>query len=362
MSMSEAEGERVRFRFLAVLVAAATCAFATLDAQQPPSEPSESFPFKSGVELINVTATVTDASGRFVPGLRMEDFAVYEDGQPQTITHFSSERVPVSLGIVIDTSGSMQGEKMQAARAALDRFVYELLDKDDEIFIYRFSDRPMLLQGWTSDRQRLSRAISRLFPDGGTAMYDAVAEAIPLAESGKHRKRAIVVISDGNDTSSDTRIGELKQLIRQSEVMVYAVGIDGESETVTRRPQQVPIPRQPPPRLPIPIPFPGTRRPPGRLPMLEAPNPQIRTTRGLSDRVNVVALRDMTDDSGGRTEIVRDTRDLDPATAYIASELSQQYYLGYPATGKKDGQWHSIRVEVRKGAYRIRARRGYVAG
>jgi VWFA-related protein len=257
----------------------------------------------------------------------------------------------------------MNGEKMAAARATLDRFVYELLDKDDEIFIYRFSDYPTLLQGWTSDRQQLSRAINRLSPDGGTAMYDAVAEAIPLAESGKHRKRAIVVISDGNDTSSETTIGELKQLIRESEVMVYAVGIDGESETVTRRPQQTPIPRQPPPRLPIPIPFPGTRRPPGRLlPALEAPSPQIRTSRGINDRVNVVALRDMTDDSGGRTEIVRHARDLDPATAYIASELSQQYYLGYPASGKKDGRWHSIRVEVRKGAYRIRARRGYVAG
>jgi VWFA-related protein len=193
-------------------------------------------------------------------------------------------------------------------------------------------------------------------------MYDGVAEAIPLAESGRHRKKALVVISDGNDTSSQTTISALKQLIRESEVMVYAIGIDGESErTFQRPPQRQPVPRQPPPRLPIPIPFPGGRRPPGRLPELQSAGAQFRGPRQAGDRVNIVALRDMTDDSGGRTEIVRDTRDLNPATAYIASELSQQYYLGYPASGKKDGRWHAIRVEMRNGAYRIRARRGYTA-
>jgi Ca-activated chloride channel homolog len=334
---------------------------ATVRAQQPTEQSGDAFRFKSGVELINVTATVTDGSGRFVPGLNKEDFIVYEDGQPQSITHFSAERVPVSLGIVLDTSGSMAGDKIGAARGALDRFLYELLDKDDEIFIYKFSDSPTLLQGWTSDRRQLARALGRITPEGGTAMYDGVAEAIPLAESGKHRKKAIVVISDGNDTSSQTTITELKQLIRESEVMVYAIGIDGESDPpVYRGPQTQPVPRQPPPRLPIPLPFPGGRRQPGRLPMLTN-QIQIPRSRSLSDRVNVVALRDMTDDSGGRTEIVREARDLDPATSYIASELSQQYYLGYPATGKKDGRWHSIRVELKKGAYRIRARRGYVA-
>ena len=151
-------------------------ALATVGAEQPPTtEPGDSFRFKSGVELINVTATVTDGSGRFVPGLRKEDFLVYEDDQPQAITHFSAERVPVSLGIVLDTSGSMAGEKMSAARAALDRFLYELLDPDDEIFLYRFSDFPTLLQGWTGDRQQLTRALGRISPNGGTAMYDAVA-------------------------------------------------------------------------------------------------------------------------------------------------------------------------------------------
>jgi len=355
------------FRAASVLVALLVAMLATPRAEQPPARPDESFRFKSGVELINVTATVSDASGRFVSGLRQEDFRIYEDNQAQTVTHFSAERVPVSLGIVLDTSGSMAGEKMDAARAALDRFLYELLDRDDEMFLYRFSDTPALLQGWTSNRQQLTRALGRIDPTGGTAMYDGVAEAIPLAESGRNRKKAIVLISDGNDTSSQTKVAELKQLIRESEVLVYAIGIDSDDEPAFGRqpqPGSFPPPYQPPqpPRLPIPQPFPGRRpggggRPPG-FQALQGPG---RVARASSDRVNVVGLRDLTDDSGGRTEIVRGPRDLDPATANIAAELSQQYYLGYPATGQKDGRWHSIRVEVKNPAYRVRARRGYVA-
>ena len=334
---------------------------------QPPARPGgdeQGFRFKSGVELINVTATVSDASGRFVPGLRQEDFTVYEDDQPVDVTHFSAERVPVSLGIAVDTSGSMAGQKIQEAQAALDRFLFELIDKDDQIFLYRFSSRPVLLQDWTRDRQLLSRALGRLTPNGGTAMYDAVADAIPLAQKGEHRKKALLVISDGNDTSSLTDIRDVKAQIRESEVLVYAIGIDGESE---------PAVRTPPPRFPVPVPlpFPGG---PGRGGRGGWPQPPVGGGGGggtggggwrrgsmSDDRVNVVALRDMTDDSGGRTEIIRDARDLNPSTASIADELSKQYYLGYPSVGKKDGRWHVIRVEVRNRTYRVRARRGYTA-
>jgi VWFA-related protein len=298
-----------------------------------------------------------------VSGLRQDQFLVYEDDQPQTVTHFSAERVPVSLGIVLDTSGSMAGDKIEAARAALDRFTYELLDGNDEIFLYRFSDTPQLIQGWTSDRRLLNRALERVWPSGGTAMYDAVSEALPLAKSGRNQKKALVIISDGNDTSSVISVPELKQQIRASEALVYAIGIDGESEPVSRPPQgppnfppRVPLP---PTRMPFPQPFP--RRPPGLRPPGQALQRPGGPRRASSERVNVVALRDLTDDSGGRTEIVRESRDLDPATANIAAELSQQYYLGYPAPGKKDGQWHAIRVETKNSSYRVRARRGYVA-
>lgn len=326
------------------------------------------FRFKSGVELINVTATVSDAQGRFVPNLVQDDFIVFEDDHQQAISYFSAERVPVSLGIVLDTSGSMAGEKIEAARAALDRFLLELLDEGDEVFLYRFSDYPTLLQGWTSDRAMVSHALGRIAPHGGTSLYDAVAEALPLAQAGTRRKKALLIVSDGNDTMSQTSLRELKQHIRQSEVLVYAIGIDGEAK---------PALRQPPPRAPLPPfrrPFPPTRGGRGRWPLFSTSlpwQPQIgfpgpaqprfpSPMRG-DDRVDARTLREMTDDSGGRTEVVRDAHDLNPATAGIADELSQQYFIGYPASGRKDGRWHAIRVETRDRAYRVRARRGYIA-
>ncbi|MQA29124.1 MAG: VWA domain-containing protein [Luteitalea sp.] len=346
------------------LLVAVFAGVATLTGQQPQSAEPESlerFRFKSGVELINVTATVTDASGRFVPELRQEDFIVYEDDEAQNITHFSAERVPVSLGIVLDTSGSMAGEKIEAARAALDRFLFDLLDERDEIFLYRFNNDALLLEEWTTDRRLLSRALGRISTTGGTAMYDAVVEAIPMAAAGRNPKKAVLVISDGNDTSSRAGVHEVRQLTRESEVLVYAIGLDSDRVETMR------VPTRPArPRPPLPFPWPGGR---GRrpfpsmtqLPQITGPGGGWGRTAGNDDRVNVVALRDMTDDSGGRTEIVRNARDLNPATASIADELSKQYYLGYASAGKKDGRWHSIRVEVRNTKYRVRARRGYVA-
>ncbi len=153
---------------------------ASVHGQQPPPPQGDGFRFKSGIELINVTATVSDTNGHFVSGLQKNDFTVYEDDQPVEVTQFDAERVPVSLGIALDTSGSMVGEKMDAARAALNRLLVMLLDPDDEIFLYRFSNYPALIQGWTSDRQPLLRALERVVPNGGTAMYDTVVDAVPL--------------------------------------------------------------------------------------------------------------------------------------------------------------------------------------
>jgi VWFA-related protein len=361
----------MKARTITLIPVVVAAAFATLVAQPAePQQTAQSFRFRTGVELINVNATVTDSTGRFVSGLNKEDFRLFEDEQPQEITHFNSERVPVSLGIVLDTSGSMDGEKMLAAREALDRFLFQLLGPEDEVFLYRFDSNAELVHGWTKDLARVRSELGRLYPRGGTAMYDAVAEAIPTAQSGRHKKKALLVISDGNDTSSGTTIRDLKRLIRESELLVYAVGIDSNAPTTQyggRQPGGINVPPRQPPRLPIPMPFPmpGRRRPPGGAPLYPAPQ-QPRSGgyghgRGLDDRVNVAALRDMTDDSGGRTEIVRYARDLDPATRGIADELSKQYYIGYPAAAQKDGRWHTIRLEVTNGAYRVRARRGYMA-
>src|SRR5688500_6096822 len=147
----------------------AVCTFIVLcvaagRAQQPApqyQQSNESFRFRTGVELINVTATVTDGSRRFVSGLRKADCRGYQDDQLQQITHFNSERVPVSPGIVLDTSGSMEGEKMLAARQALNRFLLDLLSPEDEVFLYRFDNNPELVHGWTTDKRRVSDELSR---------------------------------------------------------------------------------------------------------------------------------------------------------------------------------------------------------
>jgi VWFA-related protein len=159
---------------LAFAAAALVLAMAAVRAQNAEPQGEAGVRFKSGVELVNVTATVSDSLGRFVPGLQRDDFLVYEDNNPVEIMEFSAERVPVSLGIALDTSGSMAGSKMEAARAALTRFTEELLDRADELFLYRFSNYPGLAQGWTNDRQRILYALDRMTPNGGTAMYDAV--------------------------------------------------------------------------------------------------------------------------------------------------------------------------------------------
>ena len=350
---SGARYHALRASVLLLCVAIAFVGTQTSGSAEPQDD--QSLRFRSGIELINVTATVTDRRGRFVSGLEKEDFLVYEDGELQTISHFSNERVPVSLGIVLDTSGSMEGTKMVAAMDALDRFLYELLGPEDEIFIYAFNYEPELVHRRTTNRDSLSRALRRVRPRGGTALYDAVAEAVPMAQDGSHRKKAVVIISDGNDTNSMTDVRDLQRLIQESEVLVYAIGIDGlgRSRGIAGRPV---------PRNPIPFPFPGTGRGRGRPP-IPTPTPWPGSGRGAvgDDRVNVSALRDLTDDSGGRTEIVRNPEDLDPATAGVADELSRQYYLAYPAAGHDDGQWHAIDVEVPDTRYRVRARRGYLA-
>jgi VWFA-related protein len=392
----------LKFTAIASVVIAGAISVAAQEPQPQQDSDKQSFRFRSGVELINVTATVSDNQGRFVSGLKQQDFRVYEDGEQRPITHFTSERVPVSLGIVLDTSGSMEGEKMLAAKQALQRLLMELLGPEDEVFLYRFDNRPRRVHGWTTDRERIWSELRRIQPNGATTLYDAIAEALPLVKTGRHRKKAMLIISDGNDSSSYTRISELKAMIHESEVLVYAIGIDGFAYR-TSQPRQQPwystlytalfqrstamFQRSPVPRpRPFPFPYPRPRDPGGpvsdprgprgpsdpRGPVTDPRDPRpvpgyppsvpgVGGRRG-DEPVNVGVLRDITEHSGGRTEIVRQPRDLERATDSIADELSKQYFIGYPAASQKDGRWHSIRVElIDNPGYIVRARRGYVA-
>ena len=344
---------------LAGAVAAGAGAGAVLGSQgarSPDVDRRDPSRFVSGVELVIVTATVTDAGGRFVSGLRQQDFAVFEDDQPQELTHFSSERVPVSLGVALDTSGSVTADKLSAARAAIDRFALELLGQEDEMFLAQFASTVQLVHEWTRDRRALVRILARLPTGGGTALYDAIAHTVPIAQTGRNQKKALVIISDGNDTGSEATPHDVRRQVRESDVLVYAIGVDGQGAPVLRPGGRAPRRPFPLPLPPFPFPVPGRRPPP-----VGGGGAGGIWTRPAGDGVDPAALRAITDDTGGRTEIVREFGDLGGATARIANELGRQYSLGYVRPGANDGRWHRIRVDVRgRRDVVVRARGGYL--
>lgn len=269
--------------------------------------------FRSGVDLVRVTATVRDAEGRLVGDLTRGDFEVLENGRPQRIAQFDRGRVPVSLGVILDVSQSMLGQRMDDARAALRRFLADLLRPGDEVFLMVFNHDPKLEAPWTLGPGRLRGRLDAVRPYGATAIYDALVAALPLFAERAHERAAVVLISDGSDTASDATREDVRRQIRLSDAFVYAVGIDAPE-----------------------------RRP-------------------INDRVNARLLRDVTAESGGYAEVVTDSPELAPATARIAEELNHQYTLAYVPAAPPDGRYRRIRVRVRGGEYRVRARRGYVA-
>ena len=300
---------------LALALLLAGGAARTQETQSPPA-PVRVRPtpvLRAGIDVVTLTLTVTDAEGHLVTGLKKDDFQVFDDGAEQPITQFVDDRMPVSLGIALDVSESMVGRRIDDARLALNRFVSDLLHVDDEAFVLVFNHRPRMIVPWTLSPGQIAGRLDGVVPTGGTALYDAVLEALPAFGRRTHQRAALVVVSDGADTASDVDLKELRAKLRRSDAFVYALAID-------------------------------------------AP-----TRRAVSGRVDVYALRDLTDDTGGYTEVVSDTSALDPATSRIADELNHQYLIGYVAPRGGDGQYHSVRVRTRDTALRVRTRKGYFA-
>jgi Ca-activated chloride channel homolog len=267
--------------------------------------------FRGDVDVVEVTATVSGADGRFLTGLRANDFVIRENGVPQRVVHVGVDREPISLGLVLDASGSMQGERMSAARAAVNHLLFERSDPRDELFFVEFGFNARLTQEWTSDRQLLRGALQDVQPTGDTALYDAVALAVPTAQAGRHRKKVLLVISDGRDTKSVLRIEEVSQLVVASDVLVYALGFDKMAAS--------------------------------------------------DDAADPKRLRQITDATGGRTETVQRPEELIAAVDRITEELGRQYQLAYERSGPRDGKRHEIRVEARRPGARVRARTWYIA-
>ena len=268
---------------------------------------------RSSIELTVVTATVRDENGKLVPDLPREAFEVSEDGVTVPIAQFTNERVPLGLGLLLDISDSMFGRRIKDAEGAVERFLTRLLDPADAFFLMTFNHQPKLLFGWQSDAAGIRDSLAALHPNGATAIYDALMAAIPYLDNRPRERAAIVLVTDGADTASDITLHDLRPALMRSDAFVYAIAID-------------------------------------------TPEPQF-----IAHRVNLGTLNEITGQSGGRTEVVRATEDLDGATASIADELNHQYVIGYSSPHPGDGQYHSIRLRVTNPAYKVRARTGYVA-
>jgi len=320
------------------IVGILACAVLTVSAQNPTT-------LRVDVRLVNVVATVTEASGKFVPNLTADDFTILEDGVPQKISHFSQDReVPVSVGILLDTSGSMI-EKMRAAIEAVDRFVKNI-HKDDDIFLMTFSGRITLEQDFTNDRVKLSRALNSLSVGGGTVLFDALNRAIDKVHEGKHDKKAILLISDGIDQGSrSTTMETLLGAIRGSEVLVYGLGAT---------PQVYADPTE---HVPFTLPTPSS--------VARGPQAPAAPRRGNNNMaVNMTVLNQFATNSGGQAFLLSSTfidnggSNVDKILTTIAEELRGQYTLGYYPSAPDDGRFHTIKVTTSTGS-NVRTRSGY---
>lgn len=311
-------------RLLAV-IASGLALTVGLAGQDPPNV------FKSGTELVYVTATVADREGRPASKLRQEDFVVYENDERQEIAFFGlDDQTPISVALVIDTSGSM-ADKIDDVRDALEHFIAGVR-ADDEVTLLRFSDDvEVVATGTGADRGRLRRAVSDLTPRGSTALYDAIGAGVEYAMRGKHRKKVVIVLSDGNDTSSSRSRQEAATAVRQSEVLLYALGIGH-----------------------------GERGSFGHGAGHGAP--------GRADRIDGEILKAVAEPSGGRAWVLEAAHSrgvdlVDEAIKDISAELRQQYTLGYyPKSPAADRSFRKLRVEVAGGQYRVRARSGLFTG
>ncbi|HEX6126463.1 MAG TPA: VWA domain-containing protein [Pyrinomonadaceae bacterium] len=287
-------------------------------AQPTPPEQDPSAPVKIKTDLVTFTLTVTDLYGRYVSGLTKNAFTVIDSNEEQEITFFSDADAPVSVGVLFDVSGSMSGEKIQKARKALSRFINSS-HPSDEYFLIAFNSRAQLLLDRTRDGDAVLQKLTLVNPRQNTALYDAVYLGIERVTRGSHQKRALLIISDGQDNSSRYNFGEVRRLMKESDVVTYAVGI------------------------------------------LDAGD--ASSADGMQGQA---FLDELTSVTGGKSFYPASDIEMDEIFERIALELRHQYSVGYtPKDFQPDGKWRKVKVRVKppRGLPRltVRSREGYYA-
>lgn len=296
-------------RVLTVTVSIACAATIAVAAQQGR--------FRSGIELVSLNVTVTDGT-KYVTGLEQNDFEVFEDGAKQSLSFFSHEQQPIALAILLDTSNSME-EKLATAQEAAIGFVRRM-KKDDVIEVVEFNSQVRVPQPFTNDVSALERAIRQTNVNGSTSLYNAIYVSLRALkdERAKNaeeiRRQAIVVLSDGDDTSSVIEYDDVLDLAKRSETAIYAIGLR-----------------------------------------------QQETGRGKFKEAEFV-LRQLSQETGGRVFFPTSVAELPKIYEQISEELASQYTMAYsPKNPMRNGAWRRIDIRVNKPGLTARTRRGYYA-
>ncbi len=262
-----------------------------------PSLKTHTKPIRKDVDLVLVPVTVTDPMNRLVTGLEKDNFLLTDSGQPQEIKHFSSEDAPISLGVIFDISGSM-ANKIDKSRDAVVEF-FKTANPEDEFFLVTFSEKPEVLADFTTSIEDIQSKLVYANPKGRTALLDAIYLGMNRMHKAKHQKKALLIISDGGDNHSRYTEAEIKSMVKEADVQIYAIGLyDRDFKTAEER-----------------------------------EGPQL--------------LSEISDVTGGRTFTIGNTNELADVATKIGIELRNQYVLGYrPSNPSKDGKWRKIKVKL----------------
>jgi Ca-activated chloride channel family protein len=269
------------------------------------------------VELVNITATVQDQTGKNVEGLALGDFEIFEDGQQQKVSFFSHDlRVPISVGMLVDTSGSMKHKLQQALQIV--REIALALSPQDEMFLVTFDDNVEMRNRFTSNMQDIQRGLRGIKSGGETTAYDAIRTGLDEMKKAKHQKKIILMATDGFDTRSKTSSEQVEDLLKRSQVMVYAIGIDDDE------------------------------------------NDPLIMRRPLYHIYHYMLSR-LTGLSGGNAFRLFTGRNyaLQSIASVLLEELHQQYTLGYYPASAAETDFREVEVRVLKPGVKIRHRAGY---